>query len=115
MHPPTAGLERGALQAALRLLRRDWDAVGLLRVLLVLSIAGPAALFLVASWVTYRAAYPDAAHKLARSTEVAREHALTVFGSHRLVAAQVNKLLAGMSDAAISSNEAGLHAALHEL
>lgn len=103
------------MQAALRLLRRDWDAVGLLRVLLVLSIAGPVALFLVASWFTYRAAYQDAAHKLARTTEVAREHALKVFDTHRLVAAQVNELLGSMSDAEISSNEARLHAALHEL
>jgi signal transduction histidine kinase/ActR/RegA family two-component response regulator len=114
MHP-RKGRTSGDVGAVLRLLRRDWDAVGLLRVLLVLSIAGPVALFLVASVFTYRAAYQDAEHKLARTTEVAREHALKVFDTHRLVAAQVNELLDGMSDAEIVGNEARLHAALHDL
>ena len=99
----------------LRWLRRDWDAVVLLRVLLVLSIVGPVTLFLVAATFTYRAAYQDAGHKLARTTEVAREHALKVFDSHRLVAAQVNDMLGSMSEAEISQNEARLHAALHDL
>ena len=105
----------GELQAVLLGLRRDWNAVGLLQVLLVLSIAGPVTLFLVASAFTYRAAYQDAEHKLARTTEVAREHALKVFDSHRLIAAQVNEILGNMSDAEIGHNEARLHAALHDL
>ena len=48
------------MRALLAWLWRDGSAIGPLRVLLVLSILGPSALFAVAAIVTYRAAFHDA-------------------------------------------------------
>jgi two-component system NtrC family sensor kinase len=95
--------------------RKDGDALAPLRVLLVLSIAGPALIFAAGAWYTRHETFRNAAQDLARLSDVAREHAQKVFDTHRLIADQVNNLLRGMDNAAILRSEAALHRALADM
>ena len=86
-----------------RLLHGDQSAIGLLRVLLAGCLLLPLTVFVIASWLGYRAAFADAYRNVGRTADVAREHAAKVFDDQSQVADRVNDLLRGMT-----AGEAGL-------
>ena len=85
------------------------SALGLLRLLLVASVAVPLLLFLLTSWLSYRAEMAEALRDLERTSEVARENATRVFERQRDVADRVNDLVRDMSAADILAGELPLH------
>jgi PAS domain S-box-containing protein len=91
------------------------SAAGALRVLLLGTIVLPALIFIAAAWLGYRSTFEGAEQELARTAEVAREHAAKVFDSHRLVAARVTDLLHGLTDSAILRSQEILHEQLKQL
>ncbi len=93
----------------LRPLDSDRSAIGLLRMLLAGCIVLPLAVFVLASWLNYRSAFADAYRGLARSADVAREHAAKVFDGQSQVADRVNDLVRGMNVADIVRSEKRLH------
>ena len=94
---------------------RRRSAAGALRVLLLGTIVLPALIFAAAAWLSYRSTFEGAEQELARTAEVAREHAAKVFDSHRLVAARVTDLLHGLTDSAILRSQEILHEQLKQL
>jgi len=96
----------------LRLSEINTSVIGLLRVLLAASLAVPAILFLVISWLNYNTAISDAERDLERISEVARENADKVFDSQNQLIDQVNDLVSGLSEDNIRANESTLHDAL---
>ncbi len=88
---------------------RKKSALGLLRVLLVASVAVPLLLFLLTSWLSYRAQLAEAVLDLERTSEVARENATRVFELQRDVADRINDLVRDMSPADILAAELPLH------
>ena len=91
------------------MLNRNDSAHGLLRLLLLASIAAPALLVALLGWFTYRAAYGDSRREAVWISGVAREHAARVFDSQELVIDRVLDLLDGMSDDAIKASESEIH------
>jgi two-component system NtrC family sensor kinase len=85
------------------------SALGLLRLLLGASVAVPLLLFLLTSWLSYRAQMAEAVRDLERTSEVARENATRVFERQRDVADRVNDLVRDMSAADILAGELPLH------
>jgi signal transduction histidine kinase/CheY-like chemotaxis protein len=88
---------------------RKKGALGLLRVLLVVSVAVPLILFLVTAWIDYCAQVADAERDLARTSEVMRENAARVFERQLDVANQINALVRSMDVPAILAAEGPLH------
>jgi signal transduction histidine kinase/CheY-like chemotaxis protein len=91
---------------------RHTDAVGTLRILLVASIVVPILLFIAVAWIDYRDVVAETERDLGRLSEIAREHALKVFDTHRLVAEQVDALVGGRDERAIRASQRPLHDAL---
>ncbi len=88
---------------------RKKSALGLLRLLLVASLAGPTILFFFTSWIDYRDALAEAKRDLVRLSEVARENAERVFEQQRDVAEAVNTLVRPMDTAEIVADQRSLH------
>jgi two-component system NtrC family sensor kinase len=88
---------------------RQKSALGLLRVLLVASVAVPLLLFLVTSWLSYRAHLAEAVLDLERTSEVACENATRAFELQQDVAARVNDLVRDMDVPGVLSSELSLH------
>jgi two-component system, NtrC family, sensor kinase len=88
---------------------RSGDAALLLKVLVAASLLVPALLFAATAWVTYGKHFRDTEERLERAVDIVREHAIKVFETHELVAAQVAGTLRGLSDAEIRAREADLH------
>ena len=86
-------------------MQRRLRPLDLLRLLLVVSIVGPALILGTIAWLTYKAAFADAEHELTRTSEVAREHASKVFDSFRLVSDRVQDIIFGLDDEAVRASE----------
>ena len=93
----------------MRLAEANLSAIGLLRVLLVVSLLVPALLFMIASWLNYELAFTEASSDLQRTAEVAREQAAKVFESQSQVIDRVNELLRGYDVSQIHRSEEVLH------
>jgi two-component system, NtrC family, sensor kinase len=74
------------------------SAVRLLQLMMIASVALPAALFAYASWFTYREVHAVADERLTRSLDVMQEHSLKVFETIDRTFAEVNEIVRGMSD-----------------
>jgi signal transduction histidine kinase/CheY-like chemotaxis protein len=61
------------------------------------------------AYLEYRAAFDSAATQLTQDTTVAAEHAVKVLDTHKLVAARIGDLIAGLSDEQIRERERALH------
>ena len=81
------------------------SAVELARILIVASIAGPAAILALVAWLTYQSAIAEAERELGWTSDVAREHASKVFDSYKLVADRIGDLLGGVPDEQIRASE----------
>ncbi len=92
-----------------RVLEDERSAIGLLRVLLAGCLLLPLTLFVLASWLNYRAAMTDAYRSMERTADVAREQAAKVFDGQSQVADRVNDLLRGMTAADVVGSEKLLH------
>ncbi len=88
------------------------SAVGLLRVLLVATVAVPAVLLAVDAWVSLDGIDEQMAQDASRVCDIIREHAAKVLNSQELVARRVEDRLDGMDDETIRRSEPQLHAAL---
>ncbi len=84
-------------------------AVRLLLLMMVASVALPAALFVYASWVSYREIHDVADERIERSLDVMQEQALKVFQTVDRTFAEVNEIVRGMSDEDIRADEPRLH------
>lgn len=85
------------------------SALGLLRVLLVASVAVPAVLLLVTSWRDYNTQMARARQDLERTCEVAQENAVRVFERQRDVAEHVNDLVRDMTENDVLASQFTLH------
>jgi signal transduction histidine kinase len=88
---------------------RNTSALGLLRFLLVVSVAVPLVVFIVTAWIDYNADLREAERDLARTSEVMRENATRVFERQRDVADGVNDLVRDMDVPTILAAEHPLH------
>jgi signal transduction histidine kinase len=86
-----------------------FGAVRTLRVLLIGSIIVPLLIGLAAGFFAYRGNYRHAVATLTEAVAVAEENTAKVLDTHLLVAARIDDLLAGLSDADIAAQEEMLH------
>jgi len=84
-------------------------AIRLLLLMMIASVMLPAALFVYASWVSYRAIHAVADERIGRSLDVMQEQALKVFQTVDRTFAEVNEIVRGMSDEDIRANAPRLH------
>ncbi len=82
---------------------------GCCRLLLAGCLLLPLALFVLASWLNYRAAMADAYRSMERTADVAREQAAKVFDGQSQVADRVSDLLRGMAVADVRACGEALH------
>ena len=94
--------------------RRD-AAVRLLKIMMVASIAIPAAIFSYASWVAYHNAFDHADEQLVATMHVMSEQAISVFQSVDLTFTSVDVILGDLSDEEIKASEQKLHLQLSKL
>jgi two-component system, NtrC family, sensor kinase len=94
--------------------RRD-AAVRLLEIMMVASIAIPAAIFSYASWVAYHNAFDHADEQLVATMHVMSEQAISVFQSVDLTFTSVDAILGDLSDEEIKASEQKLHLQLSKL
>ena len=87
------------------------SAVRLLQLMMVASLVFPAALFVYASWVTYRDIQAVADERIDRSLDVMQEQALQVFETVDRIFPEVDEVVRGMSDDQIRAAQTSLHAA----
>jgi len=90
-------------------------AIRLLLLLMVASLAVPAALFAYAGWDNYREVSNVADERINRSLDVLQEEALKVFETVDRTFAEVNEVVRGMSDEQIRAAEPHLHARLQRI
>ncbi len=90
-------------------------AIPVLRRLLIAGIAVPALLLLLGGWLAWRNHQDAAVAYLRQTAEIVTEHAVRVFETHRLVASNVDAILAGRDRAAVLADEPELNAQLHAL
>ncbi len=88
---------------------RGGGAIWRLRLLFVGLTIGPILLSAVGGYLSYRASYERAAVGLAEAASVAQENTAKIIDTHSLVAARIDDLLSGSSDAEIRSQEKLLH------
>jgi signal transduction histidine kinase len=86
-----------------------FGAIRTLRVLLLGTIIVPLLLGAVGGYFSYRASYEHAGAALAEAVAVAEENTTKVLDTHVLVAARIDDLLAGLSDAEVRAKEETLH------
>jgi PAS domain S-box-containing protein len=79
------------------------------RILLVAAVALPLAIVGIGALVAWRDIWDAARRDLTREADATAEYAERVLGSHRLAAALVNHMFAGLSDAEIRAREPELH------
>src|SRR5579862_1410720 len=84
-------------------------AINLLRLLLVATIVVPLLLGAAGAFVSYRDSYTSAAVALREAVAVAEENTTKILDTHLLVAARIDDLLSGLSDAQIHEQESALH------
>ncbi len=84
-------------------------AIRLLLLMMIASVVLPAALFVYASWVSYREIHDVADERIGRSLDVMQEQALKVFQTVDRTFAEVNEIVRGMSDQDIRAAAPRLH------
>jgi two-component system, NtrC family, sensor kinase len=84
-------------------------AIRLLLLMMIASVVLPSALFVYASWVSYREINAVAGERIRRSLDVMQEQALKVFQTVDRTFAEVNEIVRGMSDEDIRADEPRLH------
>jgi two-component system, NtrC family, sensor kinase len=84
-------------------------AIRLLLLMMIASVVLPAALFVYASWESYREIHAVADERIERSLDVMQEQALKVFQTVDRTFAEVNEIVRGMSDGDIRANQPRLH------
>ena len=89
-------------------------AIAMLRLLLVGTILVPVLVGVIAAFSSYRDGYERAAKALSEVVNVAEENTTKVLDTHLLVAARIDDLLAGLSDANIQAQEEALHTRIAE-
>ena len=85
------------------------STIRLLRIAMVAALVVPAALFIVASWISYRNTYALADERIERSIEVVQEQALKVLQSVNLAFVAVGDLLDQRSSAEIREQASDLN------
>jgi signal transduction histidine kinase len=86
-----------------------FGAIRTLRLLLLGTIIVPLLLGAVGGYFSFRASYEHAGAALAEAVAVAEENTTKVLDTHVLVAARIDDLLAGLSDAEVGAKEGPLH------
>jgi signal transduction histidine kinase len=86
-----------------------FGAIRTLRILIVGTIMVPLLLGMVGGYLSYRASYQSAEAALAEAAAVAEQNAIKILDTHILVAARIDDLLAGLTDAQIRADEKTLH------
>jgi two-component system NtrC family sensor kinase len=84
-------------------------AVRLLLLIMIASVALPAALIVYAAWVSYHDLHAVADERIARSLDVMQEQALKVFQTVDRTFAEVDEVVRGMSDEDIRAAAPRLH------
>jgi two-component system NtrC family sensor kinase len=85
-------------------------AIAVLRALLIAGVTVPLLLLLVGGWIAWRSHQNASLAYLRQAAEVMTEHAVRVFETHRLVAANVDRILAGRDAEAARADEPALNA-----
>ncbi len=89
---------------------RGWlNALGMLRLMLIATIALPIALGAGAAYFSYLNSYQRATTSVWEAVSVATENTTKVLDTHLLVAARMDDLLNGLSDDQIRASEKALH------
>lgn len=97
------------------MMRQHQSALGLLRLLLIGSVAVPAVLTAMLAWLTYRADVDQSLREAVWTSGIAREHASRVFDTQQLVIERVIDLLKDMDDETVRASEASLHDKLQSI
>ena len=80
-------------------------AIGILRLLMVLSVIGPAVVLACAAWLDWRETYNQALQQGARTGQILREHALKVFEAHEVIIDQIEERIRNMDWTAVRASE----------
>jgi two-component system NtrC family sensor kinase len=91
------------------------NSLRLLQWMMAASVALPLALFALASGVSWNSTKQTADEQVARSLDVAHEHALKVFETIDRSISEINEMIRGSSDAEIKTREEAIHFRLKEL
>ena len=94
--------------------RRD-AAIRLLKIMMVASIAIPAAIFSYASWIAYLNAFAHADEQLEASLDITSQFASGIFQTVDLTFISVDVIIDDMSDDQIRASEQELHLKLNKL
>ena len=94
--------------------RRD-AALRVLKVMMVATVAIPAAIFCYASWVSYQNTSAHADEKLLANLGIMAEHTSRIFQSVDLTFTAIDAIAGDLTDEQIKANEAALHARLSKL
>src|SRR5437764_6857794 len=86
-----------------------------LKLVMAAAVALPLVILAVIAWYDYRETSARAAHRVERTTRIAREHALKVFETNDLVARRVFDLIGSDSDRTLGNREHELHSRLSEM
>jgi len=86
-----------------------FGAIRTLRALLVGTIVVPLLLAAIGGYLSYQASYQNAAAALAEAVAVAEENTTKILDTHMLVAARIEDLLSGLTDAQLRAQEKTLH------
>jgi two-component system, NtrC family, sensor kinase len=91
------------------------SAIRLLQSMMVASLVLPAVLFAFASWLSYRHEHAVADDRIERSLDIIQEHALKVFQTGERAIAEVEEVIRGMPDDAMSAQRMRLHERLKQI
>jgi two-component system, NtrC family, sensor kinase len=91
------------------------NSLRLLQWMMAASLALPVALFAFASAVSWNSTRDTADRQIARTLDVAHEHALKVFETIDRSLSEINEIIRGIPDAGIKSREEALHLRLKRL
>lgn len=91
------------------------NSLRLLQWMMAASLALPVALFAFASAVSWNSTRDTADQQIARTLDVAHEHALKVFETIDRSLSEINEIIRGIPDAGIRSREEALHLRLKRL
>ncbi|MGE0715964.1 MAG: ATP-binding protein [Alphaproteobacteria bacterium] len=94
---------------------REGRSERLLRLLAVGTLVLPLLLFIGFAWRAYELRFREAEEGLGRTVGLLREHAIKVFETQDLVAAQVAQMLRGLGDDVARAREFELHGQLRHL
>jgi signal transduction histidine kinase len=86
-----------------------FGAIGTLRLLLIGSIVVPLVIGLAGAFFAYRSNYERAVAALTEAAAVAEENTAKVLDTHLLIAARIDDLLSGLTEAEIPSEQKALH------